>query len=238
MRINGIDIAVYGARQQNVEMGYAEIANSSEWPEGRASPMMLPGTVGFKKIRVGIILKGDSRADIWSKGSQLLSQLIQPCVVSLDGFNNNFYVFLRNVSQAEQSIKRWHKATVELVGFEYGNQIVQTGINTTFEVDNPGTILTPAIIEITPSIGIISAVISGIVRDAVTGEDKPIILQNLSKDKTVIIDGETGLITEDGVNKFADVELFDLPSLLPGKNEIITDNSNMTIVIKYKPRYI
>lgn len=116
--------------------------------------------------------------------------------------------------------------------------VTANGNGTMFEVENKGTLTSPAIVEITPTIGLASVIINGLVRDTVTGDGRPIIIQNLTKNKMISIDGETGLITENGVNKIADVELYDLPSLLPGKNKIVTDEKNIVITIKFKPRYL
>lgn len=237
--IDGVDISVYGAKQHNVEMAYGEIDNKSEWPEGSNIPIMLCGTSGFKKIKVGVVIKGNSRDEIWKNGNRLITSLMKPSIVKLDGFINNFCVYLKNISQAEQAIQRWHKATLELIGYEFGNQVSVSASETTcIEVENEGTLTTPAILELTPTIGKVSVTISGVVRDSITGEDKPIIIQDLTMNKTVIIDGEKGLITEDGVNKFADVDLFDFPSLLPGINKIVTDQKDVNVVVKYKPRYL
>lgn len=238
MRIDGKDISVYGAKQHTVEMNYGEISNKSEWVEGCNAPIMVSGKTGFKKIKVTVVLKGASRNEIWENGSKLVAKLINPVIVELDGFKNKYFVYLKNVSQAEQSIQRWHKATLELIGYEFGNQITIMASDTTFQIMNEGTLEAPAILELTPAIGKVSMVISGIVRDTVTREDKPVIIRNLTKDKTIIIDGEKGLVTEEGENKFLDVELFDFPSLLPGINEIVTDQKDVAVVVKYKPRYL
>lgn len=240
LRINGTDISLYGAKQHTVEMGYGEIKNNSEWVDGCNTPIMLSGTTGFKKIKVTVILKGDTREQIWKNGSQLIAQLLNPAVVELDGFSHKFCVYLKNVSQAERDIQKWHKATLELIGYEFGNQMTITvpAEKTVFEVINEGTIETAAILELTPAIGKVSMTISGVVRNPFTGEDKPVTIQNLKKDVPIVIDGENGFVTEGGINKFADVDLFDFPSLLPGRNKIVTDQKDVAVVVKYKPRYI
>lgn len=238
MRINGIDIAIYGAKQHTVEMGFADIGNKSEWVEGNSMPLMLAGTIGFKTIKVTVILEGNSREEIWQRGNCLISSLLKPSVVTLDGFTHNFYVYLKNAVQAEEALQRWHKATLQLVGYEYADQTVVTVSGTVFRINNPGTLETPAVLELTPAIGKVSMAISGFTRDSISGKAKPMIIRGLTMNKTIVIDGETGLITENGENKFKDVELYDLPSLLPGINEIITDQSDVLMVVKYKPRYL
>lgn len=238
MRIDGEDIGKYGASQHNVTMEYSDISNGSEWNTGNLIPLMLPGAVGFKKIKVSVILKEESRKKIWENGRKLVTRLMQPSVVELDGFSNYFYVVLKNVQQAEKSIQRWHKTTLELEGYEYGEEITETTTKTTLTVENPGELETPAMIEILPTIGKTALVITGAARNRFTGEDKPITVKNLFKDMKIVIDGESGVITEDGKNKFQDIELWELPSLKPGTNKITIDQEVAKLTVKFKPRYL
>lgn len=238
MRIDGEDIEKYGARQQNVTMGYSDLSNGSEWNTGNLIPLILPSEVGFKTIKVSVILKGESREKIWENGRKLVTSLIQPSVVELTGFSNYFYVVLKNAQQAEKSIQRWHKATLELKGYEYGEEITETTTKTTLTVENPGNLETAAVIEILPNIGKTALVITGAARNRFTGEDKPITVKNLFKDMKIVIDGESGVITEDGENKFQDVELWELPSLRPGINKIVIDQEVASLTVKFKPRYL
>ena len=61
--------------------------------------------------------------------------------------------------------------------------------------------------EITPrAAGASAFTVKGINRNPDTGESLPVTIRNTTKDKTVILDGETGKITEAGVNKSADVD--------------------------------
>ena len=101
---------------------------------------------------------------------------------------------------------------------------------------NTGTLLTPAVVKITPVINLTDITLTGLTRNTITGEEKNITVKNLTNGKAVIIDGETGLITENGVNKYSDVDLWDLPSLIPGANKI-TANKDINITVQYKPRY-
>jgi hypothetical protein len=242
MKVNGEDIAAYGARQLTTEMAYGDITNQSEWVQGCRSPIMLGGTVGFKKIKVCVILKGDTRSEIWENGNRLIASLISPAVLQLDGFEHYFCAYLKNASQAERSIKKWHKATLELYGYEFGEEVTgkaqKTSGGRTLTVYNPGTAETPAVIELTPEIGKVSLTISGAVRDDATGDDVPITVTNLTKDATIILDGEAGLITEGGANKFQDVDMYDLPSLKPGQNTISHNQADVAMVVRFKPRYL
>ena len=49
---------------------------------------------------------------------------------------------------------------------------------------------------------------------------------------------ESGKITEDGVNKAADVDIWSLPALLPGTNQITLDSTWVDLTVKYRPRFM
>ena len=97
---------------------------------------------------------------------------------------------------------------------------------------------TPCIIEITPLNDNTSLTITGVARDPVTGEDESVTVKNLKKGKTVILDGESCTVTQEGANKYPDTDFWEFPSLLPGENEITLSNTLNTVKIKYRPRYI
>lgn len=237
MKVDGTDVAEYGVRQWNVTPAYAEFSNESEWITGAVSPVLLKSTIGFKKIKVSVMVSGDSRQEIWERAGKFVSLLLTPSRIQLDGFSHSFYMYLSNASQAETCLQRFHKATLELIGFEYGEEVESSSQTGTLEIHNTGTILTPAVVEIVPVINLASLTLTGLVRDNQTGEEKNIVLSNLKNGKKILIDGESGLVTEDGANKFADVEMWDFPTLIPGDNTITVDK-DVSLTIRHKPRFL
>ena len=91
---------------------------------------------------------------------------------------------------------------------------------------------------ITPQVGLASLKLTGLVRNPYTREDLPVTVKNLTTGKTVTIDGETGLMTEDEKLKSGDIETYGLPSLVPGTNTITLDSQCVDITVKYFPRYM
>lgn len=81
-------------------------------------------------------------------------------------------------------------------------------------------------------------VITGLSRDPRTGEALEIEIRNTTPGKKIVIDGETGKITEDGQVKIEDVDIWALPELLPGENEITTNNNWLEAVVRYNPRFM
>lgn len=240
MKINGIDIAEYGARQWNVTPSYVSLKNESEMLDGALRPLMLPGKIGMKKYKVSVMLQGTTRQEMWTNGSRLVAGLLSPAIVKLDGFKNNFMFVLVNPSQAESCLKRFHKATLELEGYEFGDEeIVNKSHVNEFFLKNPGTLETPARLEIIPEVDISTLTIRGLSRTRIKKEEKEICIRNLKKDEGIIIDSASGFITTDtGGNKFADVEMWEFPSILPGESFIEISNEAVMMTIRFQPLYM
>ena len=237
MTVDGKDVKeVYGVEQWNVSLACSNISNASEWTTGAALPFMVEGTAGLKTIKVTVMIRGTSRDDIWIKAEAFVAELIRPCEIKLDGFEHRFYMFLKNVTQTEISLNRYHKATLELTGYEYGEEVQISSAAKSIAVNNPGTLLTPAVIEITPVINLVSLTVGGLVRDRFTEVEKSIVISNLINGSKIVIDGETGMVTQAGVNKFSEVSLWDLPTLKPGANTVTVDK-DVQMTIKFKPLY-
>lgn len=239
MKIDDFDISKCRARQWNVTMEHSEIKNDSEWVRGSPVPAFFNNAIGFKPCKVVLLVKGKDRDEILKNRSNILSKLLEPVELTLDGFKHKFYGILTKCSITEDSMKRFHRLTLEFSGCETDDEISSSFSSTTaFTVENPGNIITPAIIEITPQVGISTLVINGLCRNPETGEGQDITIHELSAEKKIVIDGEKGLMTESGANKFKDIDLWELPTLLPGANNITCSTKNIAVTIRFKPRFM
>ncbi len=242
MKINGWDIADADARQWNVTPGFHGLKNESEWVPGSQIPALSPNEIGFKRISVRILVKTDGgRLAILGRCSEILSRLISPAELELDGFDHKFYGILADSPKHEEkSMERWHALTLTFDCYEYGDEIQVPAAQMTdpITVQNPGNILTPAIIEVKPEIDIISVTLTGLCRDVRTGEDLPVVIRDLKKGTAITLDGETGLFTEGVAQKARDIDIWGLPVLAPGENKITSDNPWVDIAVRFKPRYM
>lgn len=241
MQINGIDISRWHARQWAVTIGNHAITNSSEWDRGSPDPFLTGSTIGFKTIKVTLLIKDSSRELMTLDRSHIVAVLLEPADLTLDGFAHKFKVVLTKDAGFEETVGHrqdlWHKLTLELQGYEYGSEIAVAGTGT-LKIMNPGNMDTPAILELIPSISTIPVNIRGISRNQASEKEELITVKNLITDKKVIIDGESGLITQEGEQKAGDVDLWELPVLVPGINTVTCDNANVKMNIKFKPRYM
>jgi hypothetical protein len=237
MTINGESLEKYGARQWNISMSYPDITNNSQWILGSLNPLMVNSSAGLKQIKVTLLLNGTNRQQMWTNGGELIAKLMEPSIITLDGFEHNFFVVLVNPKQDESVIKRFHLLTLDMVGYEYADEVTAEsiyggGININYD----GNIDCPAIIEITPAYGLVSMVIKKIYGNPTKTDI--ITINKLTQRRVIVIDGETGLALEDGVNKFQDIELLEFPNISPGLNQFSWSQSQTDVTIKYKPRFL
>lgn len=246
MTINGWDISEAEAVQWNVTPGFHSISNDSEWVRGSPMPVLLGNTTGFKPIKVTLLVKADrDRQAILDRCSRILSHLLEPAELVLDDFTHKFCGVLAKHTLTENPLdvpfvkfNRAAELVLEFSCYEYADLVTQTFTGQTqISVVNPGNIITPVRVELTPRTGMASAVLTGLCRDAATREDLPVTAGELVTGKTVVLDGETGLFTQDGEIK-KELEIRGLPALLPGTNTITINNSWTDITLEYRPRFM
>lgn len=250
MKINGWDISEAKAKQWNVTPGFSDIKNESEWQRASPLPFLMKSSIGFKSLQVTFLVYGWNRNEVLQNCSMLLARLSEPVRLELDGFSHKYHGVMTKSDFVENPLGR-QRVTENKVGkltagfscYEYSEQpdgspfSKSSSGSTQLIVTNPGNLDTPAVVEITPKIGIAELVINGLTRNPDTGENLKISIKSLTTGNKIILDGETGLFTEKGVLK-KDIEIWTLPSLLPGTNTITLSNAQMDISVKYRPRFI
>lgn len=238
MLIGEWNIEEANARQHRVTYGTSSLSNSSEWTKGNYAPVLLGNTVGFKTIKTVLVVKGKNREEIIRNKSLIISKCLKPVMLTLDDYQHKFWAVLKKSDTEEKSMKKWHLLTLEWNCCECGERITQNYENEKkIVVDNPGNITTPVVLSILPQIGTADLVITGLTRNDLLNETYDLVIHNTETDKEIILDGENGLVTEDGNIKAGEVEMWELPSLKPGENIITVDN-NVNLTINFLPRYV
>lgn len=250
MKINGWDISEAKAKQWNVTPGFSDIKNESEWQRASPLPFLMKSSIGFKSLQVTFLVYGGNRNEVLQNCSMLLAKLSEPVRLELDGFSHKYHGVMTKSDFVENPLGR-QRVTANKVGkltasfscYEYSEQPDGSPFSKSSSgsaqliVTNPGNLDTPAVVEITPKIGIAELVINGLTRNPDTGENLKISIKGLTTGSKIVLDGETGLFTEKGVLK-KDIEIWTLPSLLPGTNTITLSNAQMDVSVKYRPRFI
>lgn len=240
MLISGWDIANADARQWNVTPGFHDVKNESEWIQGSMTPAIQKNDIEFKPIKVTLLVKKDGgRQEILRRCSDILARLLEPVELTLDGFDHKFYGIMTKYSHEEKSMKRWHTLTIEMDGYEYADEIsLKSTGQTSITVNNPGNIVSPAVVILTAQTGDAKVEITGICRNKLSGADMPVVIHRLSTGDVVELNGETGIFKKAGSLQMDDIEIWDLPSLKPGENKIEVSDSGMDIEVRFHPRFM
>ena len=239
MKINSADISDYHAKQWRVTFDQSDISNESEWPRGSPLPFFSVNHRMFKTIEISMLVYGDNREQIRNRISDITALLLDAATLELDGYVRKFRGILKKSSVKEgsdQARKRFQTLELEFEGYEYGEVVSTTAAGVTqLSVYNPGNVESPAVITISPQIGMDELTITGIGRDS-SGTDLPATVYDLTTGKNVILDGINGLITEDGILK--EVNIWTLPAMKPGNNEITLSSNRINIEVRVLPVYM
>lgn len=232
MDVNGININLYGAIQLGVDIQNYKYKGEYTLLTKSLTPAKLSTNETLKAIKVDVLFKGNNRDEVLSNISRFMTLLKDEVIINLDGYSNSFKVYLESDSIEKKKSKRKYKLKLEFKGYSMKDEVIENinRINSK-TIEMLGTQTTPAIVEITPTIELVDITLEGLA-------DDPIIIINLTANKTVILDGELQKVTVDGVNKYGDTDMWDFPRLKPGANKITVSKNNCDIKIKYKPRFI
>lgn len=233
MKVNDIDIRKFNAKQLTVDMQAASFKNNTEWTEGAVTPHQYDTEVQYGTLKLEILFRGSGRSAIIRAVSEFLSLMTQRVNIQLDGYKGIYAGDITSNSLKKTKQGNRYILTLQFNGYLMDKQVVNTykaAVEAKFTA--LGTRKAPCIIEVLPQTDIQEFTIRGF------GEDD-IVLTNLEKGHAVIIDGEKGTITQDGVNKFADCDIWSFPSLVNGKEYDITfSNNKCDITIRYSPMWI
>ena len=229
MTINGWEISEAGAKQASVVWGYSGITPKSVWTPGSPIPVLLAPQPGFKPLQVILAVEGNGRDAIRNNISLILSKLMTEVEIVLDRIEHTFHGTLKSYTAEESSRKRWHKLTLNLEGYETGTEVTVSGTGSVTML-NPGTAETPLVITLTPTAGISAVTVS------IPGAGWTASFANLGSGTPVEINGETGLITENGVLKEA--EITKLPAIMPGTSVLGCSSQMVNMSVTFRPRYL
>lgn len=230
MYINNIDISTYNASVSEKLVQSSEILAQKE--KLGLSFINISEEVGLKNLYIKILFEAANRDTAKNNISMFMANFTKDADIKFKNLSNTFHSFLVNSNVENTDFDEWLYLILDIDCYEYGNEITTTMNRVTSKTINIiGNQVTPAIVEITPSIALIDLTITGL------GED-PIKIKNLLANKKIIINSEDGTVLQDGTNKYGDTEMWNFPSLKPGVNAITVDKSSVDITIKYKPRFI
>lgn len=230
MFINNIDIKTFGASISSKLIHPTQVQIEKE-KIGLITVKTLVDNL-YKNIEIKILFQGESRDEIYKNISNFSTLIKDEFDLKFKNLSHLYHCYLQNSETEEPGLNDWMYLNLSLEAYEYSSEVIEIMNRVTSKtINNAGNCDTPVTIEITPSISLADLIITGLA-------DDPITIKNLTASKKIVLNGEDGTVLENGVNKFADVELWEWPRLKPGANTITVSKSSCDITIKYKPRYI
>lgn len=221
------DLKEYNAELLTKNIQIANIKDMKDWLKNTSLPFSFSDHSQFRKVILEILVTSNNADENLKDCSKILEQL-RECTLKIADIKGFHRLYM--VNQSKKKFVDLNKSIldIELVGYYFEDEIVTT-ISGATAINLLSTADTPVKIEIDPLENILELEIVGF------GED--ITIKNLSEGKRVIIDGEKGLVTEEGENKFQDYDSWGFPKLSPGENKIsISEDIEITVI--YSPRWL
>ena len=233
MLINNVNINSFGAKQLTVEMQAGQIDNTNTWSSNFLTPFLNYAKTGFSTLELLLLVTGTNREDCLIKANNIIALCLKEKanVISLDGYTNNNFIGTLTSHKIEKSVrKEYYKLTLNFNGYLEGNKTYTKEIKTSGTITNNSTTKTPCKITLTSTADVASATVKINYRE--------ITIKNITANSSIILNGLTGEFTENGSNKFGDIDLWELPYLDAGNNTITCNKNYITVKIEYKNRFI
>lgn len=230
MLINDIDISTFKATYLSKDIQTADVTIYDDWLRQSLNPLFLGKQEKYKQIKIQLLIKDADDESALNNISNLVKQF-EKCTIKFDDLSFYYDCLIINKSH-ERIIKGWYTLDVELKsGYAYKTAVTETMDHVASKaITVLGNLPTPAIVTITVPINTSTLILAGF-KDIIT-------INNLLANIPRIIDGEACTVLQAGVNKFADVDMWQFPVLQVGLNTITTSNSNCIVTVQYKPKYI
>lgn len=234
MLINNINIERFNARVLDVDIQNSSINNLKDF-EGKNTllPLFFDSKVELNLITVTLLVNSLDKRQYYLDKSNLLSNMVRPFEVYFKDRNLRFKCILNGNSDQPSLRQIRGRLQLSFIGYNIENEVIETitnGVSSKI-INGEGNTKVPIVLEITPTIDMIDLKITGLSED-------PFIVKNLKSNKTIVINGIEGMVTQDGINKFNDTDMWEFPFLVPGTNTISVNKDTCNITIKYNPRFL
>ena len=237
MTINGVDVSAYNARLQSYSVSGTTVTNNlSASRSFLTAPTLfsaVPGTrtlsltLTFYPHYLGDNAKGLTVSDrLATENITAFEGLLVGKVVEIslpDGFI--YTAIVNSIAAATFDSSGEHDVTYTFNAVRHAKPISEIIKANSYMICNSNTATLP----------IITAEYAN-TKSEVTLQG--VTIKNIAVGTKIVIDSVSGLITADGKNKFGDSDLIDFPVLQPGKNQITSSASDVSITVSYTPIYI
>lgn len=233
MRVNGIDIRTFKAKQLTVEVQPPSTAVKYDWNDGDLKPNAYKTEEKAGTLKLTLYFVGKDRSEVHRNISEFLSHLNDAAVLDLEGYKGSYYGMKKSASIVKTLEHRKKKLDVEFDGYFFDNLVEKVLSKETQEYVTQGSRDAPCIL-------IFENATSGQKTVTVTGLTETEIEVKIPSKKTLVIDGDKGIVTIDGQNAFENiVTMWEFPRVKPGRIQIgRTLPKDVKITMQYSPMWL
>lgn len=232
MRINGVDIRTYGAKQLTVKTAPPKMTANYEMLTKALLPTEYDSDIPLGTMTVTIYFREKDRAALERTMSSFMRQFRSSCVLDeIKGFKGKYKAFLTNEEYQDTLVKEKKILSLEFAGYFFDDEIrsVYNG-KTSGKLRADGSRDMPCSIEVTAR--------EELENFEVKLNDESYTIASLGLGERIRIDGTKGKVTKAGKNAFDSVELWSFPKLSPGENELEFSNEKATVEVSYTPIWL
>lgn len=229
MLLNNANITTFKAKLLSKNVQTATIIIYDDWLGKALSPLYLGKQETFKELKLKFLIEDINDESCLINIGNIIRQF-EKCTIKFDDLI--FYYDCTIASKDHERLQKGYFAlNVDLKGVAYTsivNEVLDHISSKTITV--LGNRQTSAILTVTAPVDTISVTVTGLGTDS-------IIIKNLKANIPVVVDGEVYTVISNGLNKFADTDMWAFPVLQPGTNTIGVSSPNNVINVSYKPKY-
>lgn len=233
MRINGIDARTFKSKQLTVEFQPPSTAVKYDWNDGDLKPNAYETEEKAGKLTLVMYFVAKDRTEVMRCISEFLMHTNGEAQLELEGYKGTF----RGIKQSAKIDKtlEHRKKKLEIVfdGFFIDSSIEKVLKKESQTYITQGTRKSPCTLRMKNLTEEAQTV-------AVEGLTETAIQAEVPAGKTLVIDGELGLVTIDGENAFLQViEMWEFPYVPQGEVTVnVTNVKNVQTTMSYKPMWI
>lgn len=234
MRVNGIDARTFKAKQLTVEVQPPSTAVKYDWNDGDLKPNAYKTEEKAGTLKLVMYFVGKDRTEVHRCISDFLSNLNDAALLDLEGYKGSYYGMKKSAKIVSTLELRKKKLELEFDGFFMDIPVEKELKAELQEYVTQGSRDAPCVLRlINPTKKNQDVTVEGLTE---TGN----IVVTVPAGKTMVIDGDVGLITVDGENGFPYVtEMWEFPKVTHGKMIVKRTNvANVKITIEYRPMWL
>lgn len=233
MRINGIDARTFKSKQLTVEFQPPSTAVKYDWNDGDLKPNAYETEEKAGKLTLVMYFTAKDRTEVMRCISEFLMHTNGEAKLELEGYKGTFCGIKQSAKIDKTLEHRKKKLEIVFDGFFVDSSIEKVLKKESQMYITQGTRKSPCTLRMKNLTEEAQTV-------AVEGLTETAIQAEVPAGKTLVIDGELGLVTIDGENAFLQViEMWEFPYVPQGEVTVnVTNVKNVQTTMSYKPMWI